>query len=139
MPRRLVLVCLAMLAVMLNSPIRARTQTPIAVLPNCLDKPEVRPTSVIFACGDGGVYADGVRWSGWGAQFATATATMHANDCTPNCAQGHFHRYAAFLAVAGSQRCPNGQLAYQRVSYVPRTRGIPTAHSTLDWFSRACR
>lgn len=139
MLRRLIVIGLATLLVVLGSPTHALTQTRVTALPNCLDKPEVRPTSVIFACGDGGVYADGVRWSDWGKAFATATATMHANDCTPNCAEGHFHTYAATLAVSGTQRCPNGQIAYQRVAYAPRSHGTPTIHSRLDWFSRACR
>ncbi len=139
MLRRLALASLATLAVILSSPTHALTQTRITALPDCQGKPGVRPTSVVFACGDGGVYADGVRWSSWGEPFATATATMHANDCTPNCAEGHFHTYAAILAVSGRQRCPNGQVAYQKVAYVPRTRGVPTTHSTLDWFDRDCR
>jgi hypothetical protein len=110
----------------------------IAALPDCLGKPVVRPTSVVFACGDGGVYATGVRWSNWGAPFATATATIHENDCTPNCAQGHFHTYAAYLAVTGRERCHSGQIAYGKQSFVRRTKGLPTSRTRLDWFDLPC-
>ncbi len=127
---------LAALIALMIVPAAAST-TPVAALPNCLGKLEVRPASVVLACGDGGVYATGVRWSNWGSPFATATATMHANDCTPNCAQGHFHTYAAYLAVSGRQNC-HGRLSYQRIAYVARTRGIPTVHSRLDWFESPC-
>ncbi len=111
---------------------------PIAALPNCLGKPIVRPTSVIFACGDGGVYATGVHWRNWGAPFATATATMHENDCTPNCAQGHFHTFAAYLAVTGREIC-HGHVAYAKQSYVARTKGLPAPRSRLDWMSLPCQ
>jgi hypothetical protein len=70
-------------------PATAQSAPPTTVLAACGGKPEVRPTHVLFACGDGGVWADGVRWTQWGEQVAMATATMHANDCTPNCADGH--------------------------------------------------
>ena len=129
---------LAILLIALGAPVPGATQPQINALPNCQDKPETRPTSVVFACGDGGVYATGVRWSNWGAPFATASATMHANDCTPNCAQGHFHVYAAYLAATGSQRCPNGERAYAKAAYAARSHGTLNAHSRLDWFDRPC-
>lgn len=127
-----------MVVAICSLPATASSQAVVRALPNCQDKPETRPSSVIFACGDGGVYATGVRWINWGDPFATATAAMHANDCTPNCAQGHFHVYSAYLAVTGSQRCPNGVLAYARAAYVARSKGMPTPRSHLDWLNYSC-
>lgn len=128
-----------MLVAATSFPMTASSQPPITVLPDCQGKPAVRPTSVVFACGDGGVYATGAVWSRWGEQFATATATLHANDCTPNCAQGHFHTSAVVLVVAGSQQCPGGRDAYRRVGYGPRTLGTPNAHSKLYWLDVPCK
>ncbi len=134
---RFALVSAATLAFLTTIPAGATPS--ITALPDCQSKLVSRPSQVIFACGDGGVYATNVRWTNWGAPFAVATATMHANDCTPNCAQGHFHVYGAYLAATGRQRCARGVSAYQRVAYVPRTKGLPTARSRLDWLNLICR
>ncbi len=109
-----------------------------SALPDCQGKLQVRPSSIVFACGDGGVYATGVQWSKWGTLSATATATMHANDCEPNCAQGHFHTYAAIIVVSGTLRCSNGATAYREIAYVPRSQGYPTARTKLDWMQLQC-
>jgi hypothetical protein len=129
---------LVALGVVIASPAPAATQTAITALPDCQGALHVRPTYVLFACGDGGVYATGVRWKNWGAPFAIATATIHANDCTPDCAQGHFHISPAYLAATGRQRCRNGTLAYERVTNVARTHGMPTTRSQLDWLTLTC-
>jgi hypothetical protein len=125
-------------AVAVTVPEAARTQTPIRILPDCQGKPQVRPSSVLFACGDGGVYATGVHWNDWGAPFATATATIHENTCTPNCAQGHFIVYPVYLAVTGRQQCSRGGAAYLKATYVPRKRGLPTRASQLNWIEFPC-
>lgn len=108
------------------------------MLSDCTFGLQARPTQVVFACGDGGVYATGVRWLDWGAPFATATATLHANDCEPNCAAGHFHVSSVYLAVTGRQRCSHGVTAYAKIAYAPRTHGPPNPRSRLDWFPRPC-
>jgi hypothetical protein len=126
---------IALFAVLCSGAVPARAQngSPITVLAACGGKPEVRPTRVLFACGDGGVWADSVRWTQWGEQVAMATATMHANDCTPNCADGHMHAYAAVLIVAGRQALANGQFAYQRIGFVKAVNGLPADGETMDW------
>lgn len=109
----------------------------VRALPDCQGKLQVRPSSIVFACGDGGVYATGVSWSKWGTLSATATATMHANDCEPNCAAGHFHTYAAIIVASGTQRCSN-VTAYRQIAYVPRSQGYPTPRTKLDWMQLRC-
>jgi hypothetical protein len=52
-----------------------------------------QPTSLILACGDANYELASLRWKGWGTAHATATGVARANDCTPNCAAGHFHSY----------------------------------------------
>ena len=76
----------------------------------------VKPTTITLACGDGNFYVENLKWTGWGQSFAAAAGTGKANDCTPNCAAGHFHSYPMLLMVAGSQNC-GGRPAYARVVY----------------------
>jgi hypothetical protein len=78
----------------------AQSSAPITALPDCQGAPHARPANVIFACGDGGVYASNLRWTNWGEQFATGVGTLSKNDCEPNCAQGHFHTSPVAVVVA---------------------------------------
>jgi hypothetical protein len=86
-------------------------------LPDCLGKPKVRPAQIIFACGDGNFSVQHLKWTGWGESFAAALGDAQLNDCTPNCASGHFHTYRMMLVVTGRQTCPDGGAAYQAVTY----------------------
>ena len=68
-----------------------------------------KPASLTIACGDGNYSLEGLSWRHWGAAAATATGTARANDCTPNCAAGHFHSYkvtatADRLSICGKAR-----------------------------------
>ena len=116
----------------------AQSSAPITALPDCQGAPHARPANVIFACGDGGVYASNLRWTNWGEQFATGVGTLSKNDCEPNCAQGHFHTSPVAVVVVGRQRCPNGQMAYQEAAYVPLVSGIPNVGDTTSWFIFKC-
>ena len=84
-------------------------------LPDCLGKPRVRPATVVLACGDGNFGVRRLRWIGWGGPCAAAVGTAYANDCTPNCAAGHFHAYRAVIVADGAQRCAH-VVAYSRVT-----------------------
>jgi hypothetical protein len=90
--------------------------TALPALPDCQGKPVVKPSSITLACGDGNFYVENLKWTGWGESFAAATGTGKANDCTPNCAAGHFHSYPMLLIVSGSQQC-GGRRSYARVVY----------------------
>jgi hypothetical protein len=116
----------------------AQSSTTITALPDCQGAPHERPANVVFACGDGGVYASNLRWSRWGEQFAAGNGTLEKNDCTPNCAQGHMHASPVTILVAGRQRCPNGQIAYQEAAYVPLASGIPNVGEATTWFTFKC-
>jgi hypothetical protein len=65
----------------------------------------VRPRSIVVACGDGNFYLTGIHWASWTAAKATGTGTGHQNDCTPNCAAGHFHAYPARLTLTKPRSC----------------------------------
>jgi hypothetical protein len=67
------------------------------------------PASLVLACGDANYELASLRWKGWGTAHATATGVARANDCTPNCAAGHFHSYrmtatAEVLTACGAAR-----------------------------------
>ena len=88
---------------------------PVAV-PDCAGALHARPSSIVFACGDGNFSASGLRWTGWGEPFAAAVGVGEVNDCTPNCAAGKMHHARIVLIAGGSQRCA-GRAAYRTVTY----------------------
>jgi hypothetical protein len=97
--------------------VRSGSARPAIAVPDCLGKPKVRPKSMTFTCADAGFYADGLGWLAWGGRTAVALGNAHANDCTPDCASGRFHRYRILVLLTGRQRCPDGRQAYVRATY----------------------
>jgi len=95
----------------------AGAATPARGLPDCLGKPVVRPHEVVFACADDGFGVDKLHWLTWGGAQAVGIGSAYANDCKPTCVAGHVHRYRAVLIAGGTQRCPNGAVAYKTVTY----------------------
>jgi hypothetical protein len=63
------------------------------VVIDCLNKPQVRPGSFVLTCADGNAYLTGLTWTSWTSTQAKATGREWANDCQPDCAQGHSHSY----------------------------------------------
>ena len=102
-------------------------------LPNCVGKPEVRPTEVVITCADAGITARKLRWTGWGEPFAAALGTMSVNDCKPYCAAGHFHNYSVIVVASGKQRCPDGTAAYRTVTYAYVGKGPENGSPTMDF------
>ncbi len=90
---------------------------PAMSLPDCLGKPQTKPSQVTFACADGNFYAEKLQWTGWGEPFAAAVGTAELNDCTPYCAAGKFHKYRLIVIASGRQQCPGGRQAYAKVEY----------------------
>ena len=111
---RLLAVAVAVVALAVALPAAA---TPTRGLPDCLGKPQVRPHEVVFACADDGFGADHLTWVTWGGARAVGLGSAYANDCKPTCVAGHVHRYPAVLIVSGTQKCPNGAVAYRTVTY----------------------
>jgi len=113
----------------------ASAQSTIA-LPDCVGKPQVRPSEVIFACGDANFLARHLQWTGWGEGFAAATGVAEVNDCTPSCVAGHFHSYRVVIIANGHQSCPGGAPAYTTVTYAFVGRppsGTPAADPTITY------
>jgi hypothetical protein len=69
---------------------------------------EVRPTSLLLACGDGTAGLQKVTWSHWGTAVtaadsmgtATGTGEFWLNDCTPSCAKGHDLTYPVRVTLS---------------------------------------
>jgi hypothetical protein len=69
-----------------------------AITHNCQDF-KVKPSRILFACGDGNYYATSLRWSSWATRKAQGRGVFHFNDCDPDCAGGTFHRRAGDIVV----------------------------------------
>ena len=88
---------------------------------NCQGRPQVRPSSFTLACADANDSLTRLSWANWGSALASATGIQEENDCVPDCAAGHFHRYpvdaifwgfAAIPGHPGSQRYPEVTVLY---------------------------
>ncbi|MEP7025503.1 MAG: hypothetical protein ABJB47_17235 [Actinomycetota bacterium] len=81
---------------------------------------QVRAPEVIVDCLFGNVFVRTPSWKYWTAISArTATATLWANNCKPNCAAGTFRKYPATLVLyrprtaAGTRYFTRMRLEYQ--------------------------
>ncbi len=61
---------------------------PVTYLLDCVGEPVQKPSSYTVACGDGNQSLVDLTWADWGADKATATGVVVANECLPNCAEG---------------------------------------------------
>ena len=64
---------------------------------DCLNHPVVEPSSYVLTCADNGSFLYYLKWTSWTAGRATAAGVHELNDCTPNCAEGKFHKYPAII------------------------------------------
>jgi hypothetical protein len=93
----------------------ARAWTP--VFQGCLTGAQVRPKTIVVACGDGNFFITGLRWATWAPTAASAIGTGRENDCKPYCAAGHFHTYPIVLRLSRPEPCSNGRTEYTRFRY----------------------
>ena len=77
-----------------------------AITDDCLNV-AVRPSSIVFACADGGFLVRHLDWTAWLQNHATARGVFHQNDCHPSCAEGHLHTRGGELRVHGRRWCPD--------------------------------
>jgi len=68
---------------------------------NCY-KEQFKPKRITIACGDAGIWLSKLKWSSWGSSNAKGAGTYNQNDCTPDCADGHFHYYPSLEVLWGS-------------------------------------
>lgn len=80
----------------------ATAKTPRYVVLNCSFKPVVAPSTFIIACADAGMGVQHLHWTSWTPKLASGYGTFWENDCTPDCADGHFHYYPSLEVLWGS-------------------------------------
>ena len=76
-----------------------------------------KPTSVVFACADGNLYATKLKYSTYGSREASATGTIHLNACTPNCAQGKFQTKPGSVRFTKVVRCKDRRSYFASAKY----------------------
>lgn len=84
--------------------IACRPPDGVAWISNC-SRLQSRPTTLVITCADGNYALFGLRWRTWGSAIATAAGTARVNDCTPDCAGGHFHDYPITATVGTLAKC----------------------------------
>jgi len=91
----------------------------------CSAKPASAPKTWVLACADGNFWLSGLKWSDWGTAEAKASGTAHVNDCTPNCAAGHFHTARVTVTLSALRTCDGRrQYAKLEVEYAPGTPAV---------------
>lgn len=98
----------------------------IEVYGNCVT-PSVEPSEIVLACGDGNALLEGLHWTSWTAGSATAVGTFVYNDCTPNCADGHFHRITSDdITLSDPVNGAGGQRVWSKVQESRQPPGYRT-------------
>jgi hypothetical protein len=97
----------------------AQNQT---IIVNCLGKPQVRPGTIVLACADYNSLIDKITWTSWTSELASGTGTLVQNDCVPDCAKGHFHRYPVLVILWANQAYGAGQRYTELTEMLPGTR-----------------
>lgn len=98
------------------------TATPVPVdgafvVWSCENKAEVKPGSLVLACPDGSDRMLDMHWTNWVPGSATGTGVQSVNDCTPNCATGHFVNYPVDIKLTGSYKAgSNEPYAYTKIT-----------------------
>ncbi|MEI8104814.1 MAG: hypothetical protein WCH31_03090 [Actinomycetes bacterium] len=112
---RLLLAALAVVAVAsTGAAASVPTVHPTLTLPDC-GAQTLSPAAITLACGDGNYGLTQLVWSRWGASSVTTRGIATANDCTPNCAAGHFHSYPMTAAADRVRTCLSGRRQYTRL------------------------
>jgi hypothetical protein len=79
---------------------------------------------------DGSGYIKDLTWTGWGTAAATGTGTLEADNCNPNCEQGHDTAYSATVTLTHLVPYGNGEQAYSVMAI-----SAPGAPSRSETFS----
>lgn len=80
--------------------VSAHRPLPTLVDSECVSPGQVRPATIILACGDGNALAKELSWRTWTGTHAAGRGDLVQNDCTPDCAGGRFHSYPARFALS---------------------------------------
>jgi hypothetical protein len=104
------------------------------VVGNCT-KSQVRPATIIVACADDNLALTALHWVSFGGTTARASGSYHVNDCSPDCAAGHFHSYPVRVALSAAKICPDKHDDYSEATVTftgRRPSGVKSSKSTLS-------
>ena len=110
MPARALVIAVALLMVALVS--TATAAGGARVVGDCV-RSQVKPAQIIIYCADANGLLKNMRWSSFGGATARGSGSWSFNDCTPNCAAGHFHSYPVTLTLSRPAPCPDGHSDYR--------------------------
>ena len=104
---------------------------PQYVVLNCLHKAQVKPEAISLACADDNDELTQLHWTSWTPQLASGYGTERANDCKPDCAQGHIHYYPVLAMLWGSATVTGhpGELRYTKAT-LSYPKGAPAIYVT---------
>jgi hypothetical protein len=111
----------------------AAQSSPVAPSSCFAKSAEVRPRSIVIACGDGNFYFDRLEWTSWTATRARGRGAANLNDCDPTCVAGHFHRYPATVTLSQPKAC-HGRAQFSVIRW--RYRSVRPEHATRSGSSR---
>jgi hypothetical protein len=73
---------------------------------------QVRPSEIIFACGDGGDVVTDLTWTQWDAEKAVGAGTEGLHNCVPNCAEGTVEYRSVSVVLGSPHLLRDGTAAY---------------------------
>ena len=92
--------------------------------------PTIEPTQIVMACADFGERFKNLQWTNWTSANATGVGTFSYNDCTPNCANGHFHDVSNVRVTLSSPvNGPDGAKVWSRLQMQPAVDHFPAVES----------
>jgi hypothetical protein len=109
---------------------------PHAKISNC-GKLQEHPPQLTLACADANYELSQLGWNTWGGAFARAVGEVRANDCSPNCAAGHFHTYRAQVIADKLTRCGSTKI-YLRLT-IDFTGKRPKGYGMADVHTWTCK
>jgi hypothetical protein len=100
----------------LASPSRPSAGPVVAV--NC-GKAEVRPSSFVLACADGGAILNKLHWVSW-QSVAFGSGTEVVNSCVPTCVAGKAYSFPVLVTVWGAKARPGhaGQRYFSEMTLI---------------------
>jgi hypothetical protein len=114
--RTLAALVTAALALALAAVATAAGRPPAVAFRDCLG-PEVRPSELLLACGDGTEWFDVSRWTRWTRRSARAVGISHTRDCTPSCVAGRDRARRAVVLLDRPRPC-GGRVLFTRLRIV---------------------
>jgi hypothetical protein len=111
------LVCVAPSAARPPAGALSAASAPVSIAAQGCSGHAYKPSRVVFACADGNVYATGLKYTSYGSREARASASIHVNNCEPNCAAGRFRTSTGGVRFYRVVKCADRRRYFTRVHY----------------------